>query len=476
MTYPIEPGPALARYAALMAAVCLVASWAHAETSDKDKKPLFDTWYVKGEGGVYRLTLRKDRTYELAGPGGTVGGRINASDKELAIFKTGLRRHFEYRVDEDTLRLERTDKDEVRSGDLVGDLPPVENRGKATYYTESKWRKLGNSVEIGAKPVEGEPTPAGNAEAPASEAPASVLGTFTFTDGKGGRHRLAFAKGGTFEYQPPGDRKATGTYQYVNGELTLDSGFHTRQLNVAYSEDGLRLARRMPIDLLKLADPLGEMPPQESGAILWAGEAAAPAQSEQPAQPKVAEPPPPVDITKPPEPKAPESVAQPPEPKETVPEPKAPTPPEEPKEVAEPAPPTPPAPPKVTEPPAPPRTAEPATPPKVAEPAAAAQGLAALAGSYSYKPNPLVTERLELAADGAFAYRNSDGAEVKGKAGLEGATLTLTAGDVVRTFAVKASASALTLTRARDERPKLTNDLATMSPSVLTSAQYEKQK
>ncbi|MCK6470331.1 MAG: hypothetical protein L6R28_01180 [Planctomycetes bacterium] len=474
MRYPIDSSRAPARYAALLAAVCLAASWAHAETSDKDKKPLFDTWYVKGEAGVYRLTLRKDRTYELAGPGGTVGGRFNASDKELAIFKTGLRRHFEFKVDEDTLRLERTDKDQARSGDMVGELPPIENRGKATYYTESKWRKLGNSVEIGAKPDAGEAAPDGHAAAPAGDAPASVLGTFTFTDGKGGRHRLAFAKGGTFEYQPPGDRKATGTYQYVNGELTLDSGFHTRQLNVAYSEDGLRLSRRMPIDLLKLADPLGEMPPQESSAILWAGEAAAPEQPVQPEQPKVAEPPPPpVAITKPPEPKAPESVAQPPEPKETVSEPKAPTPPEEPKEVAEPAPPTPP------ESPAPPKTNEPLEPPKATEPAtpgAAAQGLAALAGSYSYKPNPLVTERLELAADGAFAYRNSDGAEVKGKAGLEGTILTLTAGDVVRTFTIKASAGALTLTRAKDERPKLTNDLATMSPSVLASAQYEKQK
>lgn len=468
MTFPIDSGRAAgAVRAALLAAVFLAAAYAHAENSDKDKKPLFGIWYIKGENGVYRLTLRRDRTYELAGPGGAVGGRINASDKELAIFKTGFRRHFEYHVDEDSLRLERTDKDQVRSGDLVGELPPVDDHGKATYYTESKWRKLGNSVEIGAKPVEGEPAPAGQAAPPASEAPASVVGTFTFTDGKGGRHRLTFAKGGTFEYQPPGDRKATGTYQYVNGELTLDSGFHTRQLNVAYSEDGLSLSRRMPIDLLKLADPLGEMPPQESNAILWAGEAAAPAQPKVDAPPP---PPPPVAITQPPEPKAPEPVAPPQEPKDPLPEPKAPAPLEEPKEVAEPPVPVPP---KVAEPPAapePPKAAEPATP------APSAQGLAGLAGSYSYKPNPLVTERLELAAEGSFTYRNSDGAEVKGKASLEGTSLTLTSGEVVRTFTVKAASGALTLTRAKDERPKLTNDLATMSPSVLTTAQYEKQK
>lgn len=462
------------RAAALLVALCLAAC-VYAENSDKDKKPLFETWFVKGDAGVYRLILRRDRTYELAGPGGTVGGRFNASDKELAIFKTGFRRHFEYRVDEDSLRLERTDKDQVRSGDIVGELPPVENRGKATFYTESKWRKLGNSVEIGAPPAQDDPPAAGTAPAPASEAPASVVGAFTFTDGKGGHHRLTFVKGGTFEYQPPGDRKATGTFQYVNGELTLDSGFHTRQLNVAYSEDGLSLSRRMPIDLLKLADPLGEMPPQESNATLWAGEAAAPVQA---APPKVDEPPAPtpVAVTQPPEPKAPEPVPQPPEPKGSVTEPAVPAPIEEPKEVAEPK-----VPAEVKEPPppAPPeKTPEPAVPPKVDEPlapASNAQGLATLAGAYSYKPNPLVTERLELAADGTFAYRNSDGAEVKGKASLEGTTLKLTAGEVVRTFTFKAASGVLTLTRAKDERPKLTNDLATMSPSVLTSAQYEKQ-
>ncbi|MCZ7644574.1 MAG: hypothetical protein M5U26_04700 [Planctomycetota bacterium] len=146
--------------------------------------------------------------------------------------------------------------------------------------------------------------------------------------------------------------------------------------------------------------------------------------------------------------------------------------------------------PEPAEPPPPkpePRPAEPPPTPKVPQPAPdpdppleqpkppkPVASLEQLAGSFQYKPNPLVTEKLVLKADGSFEYRDSNGAQVAGQAAFEGGVLKLQAGEVVRQLSAKLEGGALVLTRTSGDRPKILNDLATMSPSVLETARYEK--
>jgi hypothetical protein len=106
---------------------------------------------------------------------------------------------------------------------------------------------------------------------------------------------------------------------------------------------------------------------------------------------------------------------------------------------------------------------------------AAVKALEDLAGAYSYRPNPLVTENWILRADGTFDYTDSNGAKVSGSAKLEGGVLKLKSGEVERSFSAALNGNVLVLSRTNDDNPKITNDLATMSPSVLKEAKYEKK-
>ena len=56
-----------------------------------------------------------------------------------------------------------------------------------------------------------------------------------------------------------------------------------------------------------------------------------------------------------------------------------------------------------------------------------------------------------------------------------GGVLTLTSGEVVRVFTLLQGGAALTLTCAPNDKPKFANALASMSPTVLKTAQYSKQ-
>jgi hypothetical protein len=53
--------------------------------------------------------------------------------------------------------------------------------------------------------------------------------------------------------------------------------------------------------------------------------------------------------------------------------------------------------------------------------------------------------------------------------------LTITSGEVVRKFSGSFDGKTLTLNCAPDDAPKFKNDMASMSPTVLKTAKYERQ-
>ena len=446
---------------------------ATARGEDKDKRRLFNTFFLGGERVTYMLTLNADRTYELYGPDGQrATGKFNPSDKEVAIFYTGGMRHFTYDFEGNDVVFDPTKKDQPRGGDLLGSMPPIGQDQKVTFTCIANWKKKGRSTDPpgGAKPVTTpavtapDTTPAVAAPAttpavpvpPAAQVPAQIAGAYSFTDAQGRNATLRLRDGGTFDYTAPDGQKTGGNYLYVNGELSLDSGFWRRHLSVTGGADSLQFSRR-DTDVPKLGDPLGEMAPVERVPVTWKrqGEAGIAAGPLRPLEPppattpevKVQPPPTPTVTVTPPAVTTPE----PPKPVVTTPEPPKPV-------VTTPEPPKP-----AVEPPAP--------------APGAARALADLAGSYTHKPNPLVSESWVLQADGKFQYKDSNGADISGAAQLNGDVLKLQSGDVVRNFIVSpGEGGALLLSRAADDNPRILNDLASMSPSVLKSAKYEKQK
>jgi hypothetical protein len=443
-------------------ALSLIAA-AHGE--DKDKRRLFNTFFLNGERVTYMLTLNADRTYELYGPDGQrATGKYVPSDKEVAILYAGGMRHFAYDFEGSDVVFDPTKKDQPRGGDLLGSMPPVGQDSKATFVSIANWKKKGRPTDPpgGATPAT---TPALTAPVTtpavaAAPVPAQIAGAYSFTDAQGRVAMLRLRDGGTFDYTAADGQKTGGNYLYVNGELSLDSGFWRRHLSVAGGADGLQFSRR-DTDVPKLGDPLGEMVPVERVPVAWkrqgeAGIAAGPLRPLEPLPPTPATPPAEVTVQPPVV-----TVPEPPKPVVTVPEPTKPviTVPEPPKPVV-----------TIPEPPKP--VAEPAVPAP-----GAGQTLAELAGTYTCKPNPLVLETWVLQADGKFQYKDSNGADVSGTAQLNGDVLKLQSGEVVRHFIVSpGEGGAVLLSRAADDNPRILNDLASMSPSVLKSAKYEKQK
>jgi len=99
-----------------------------------------------------------------------------------------------------------------------------------------------------------------------------------------------------------------------------------------------------------------------------------------------------------------------------------------------------------------------------------------MAGIYMHQPNPLVSETWVLAKDGTFVYRDSNGAKVNGTVTLKDGVVRLQAGEVVRHFSVAIEKDGtLTFSRTENDAPRILNDLASMSPSVLKSAKYQKK-
>jgi len=99
----------------------------------------------------------------------------------------------------------------------------------------------------------------------------------------------------------------------------------------------------------------------------------------------------------------------------------------------------------------------------------------ALLGTYVHKPNPFIAETITINPDGTFNYKDSNGASAGGVFSLVGDTLTITSGEVIRKFRTTLAGKTLTLNCAPDDAPKFKNDMASMSPTVLKVANYEKQ-
>ena len=491
------------------------APWSgQAPGEDDDKSRLFNTFYSSGEEESWVLILRQDRSFEISSPDGTrSSGTFHASDKEIGIAS----RHLAYKFDGTNVVFLPSKKD-APGNDLAGRMPP-QGKEKATYLSLQNWKKLGKAPRAPVPGKEPKPTvPAMPEPLPAAPGvrPATIAGSYAMQDAQARTHTLRLAESGTFEYAAPDARKASGTFACLDGELTLDSGFHRRHMALTLDPLGLQVSRR-DTDPLKPGDCLGEMPHQDRSTVLWKKE---PAQSSGEQVPPPAKPPlePRPPLAPDPRPQNPPLVSCNP-----------PTPNAEPPasathaqravelfkagdkagaaeaytlaaEAAERAgnleeakrfrqnafalremkpPPVPPVAPVAPVAPVSPPTPKPLPPvavPPVEKPPAPARTLAEIAGAYSYRPNPLVTESWTLQADGAFEYADSNGAKIAGTAQWEGDVLSLRSGEVVRRFSVATDGGALILTRVADDNPKITNDLATMSPSVLKSAKYEKKK
>ncbi|MCW8129085.1 MAG: hypothetical protein KIS92_01760 [Planctomycetota bacterium] len=435
------------RLGALAALLLGLSAGAFAE--DKDKARLFNTFFLEGDSVTWYLVFRADRSFEIISPDGRKAtGQFVASDKEIYI----AGRHFQYKFQSSDVTFTPTEKDGAGAG-ILSELPPRDRSQKAKFYSAQSWQKMGRDAtppKVVAEPPK-EPERQPQPPAPLPENPviaaqvqarpvaaAKVAGGYAYADPQQREHRLSLTEGGTFEYQGPDGRKANGTYVYLNGEITLDSGFHRRHFDLAETPGGVLMTRR-DTDVLKPGDPLGEMPPQERVSLTYRKrENAAP-------PPVVAPVPDPVTTEVKPIPPAPLPVVQPEE---------------------KPAPKPPEAVGKVPE----------AEKPKPPEPAAnAPASLEAMAGSYVFRPNPLVTETWVLKAGGTFDYSDSNGAKVSGTAALDRGVLHLKAGEVERSFKVSVQGNLLVLTRTNEDNPKITNDLSTMSPSASPEAKYEKR-
>jgi hypothetical protein len=437
------------------------------EEKDKDKRRLFNTFFLDGDRVTYVLTLREDRTFELFAPDGqSVRGTFIASDKAIAFpFKGGLR-HFEYDFDGKDVKLQPTKQDRPQAGVLLGSLPPIGADSKVIFVCLQNWQQRGlptapnrpANVALTTPattpvpptvPIVPPVTPAVPVVKPAEPqiatagqtGPKEVTGTYSWVDDKGRAAVLRLREGGTFDYISPDGHRDGGTYLYVNGELNLDSGFWRRHFLVAEAANGLSFTRR-ETDVPKLGDGLGEMAPAQ-GAAIWSK-----------VNDAVAVPPAPVTPIQPLPQQPAVPVATQPVLPVTPPVPVVPVPATQPKPVPAPE---------------PAQTAP-------AAPQAKPTDLAQLIGSYTHRPNPLVSETWTLAQGGQFEYRDSNGAKVSGTATLNGDLLKLQSGEVVRLFSVGIEdTGALVFTRVAEDAPRILNDLASMSPSVLKSARYDKK-
>ncbi|MBI3831942.1 MAG: hypothetical protein HY291_20640, partial [Planctomycetes bacterium] len=119
--------------AAILGVVVLAGG--HANADDYDKLPLFNTFYLPGQGGSYALSLRQDRTFTLTDPRGTtVCGTLVASDDELALISSAGNRHFAYRFDSaGDVVFEPTKKDTPNGATVIGRMAPVGRNNEALF-------------------------------------------------------------------------------------------------------------------------------------------------------------------------------------------------------------------------------------------------------------------------------------------------------------------------------------------------------
>jgi len=428
--------------------------------SDEERAKLYNTWYLDGERITLVLIVHPDRTFDFYGPGNAhVGGKVRATSEDVSLTAGGVKRAFHWDIKNHDLRLRCRDDDQTAKGDLLGEMPPA--KGQGLYICEANWKKSGKPVF--KAPPAGDRTavapvappkvvaPETNVQAPAIKAQAStadLAGTY-YLQGAAGEC-LVITADGCFGYVPAKGDAQNGSLLRTDDELTFVGTSHRRQFAVRTVPTGIELTRRAT-DVIKPTDVLGRMPPQERDPVVWV---------KKKVDTTAAQPQPPVGTD------APKTAPQPVAPPPVAPTPVAPPPVTPPAPAVQPPPVTPPAPPPV----APPATETPAQP--AATPVKSVQ---AMVGTFVHKPNPFLSETLEVKDDGSFTYKDSNGATASGKATFEDDVLVLTAGEVVRRFTASMEGARLTLKCAKDDAPKFKNDLASMSPTVLKVARYDKK-
>jgi hypothetical protein len=265
---------------------------------DKEKKGLFDTFFLDGPAPTWIVTFRNDRTFDLVGPDGRAwSGTLKASQDEISLRIDETRRHFAYKLKRDNLEWQATDKDTPDPATTLGQLPPLTVKTPTLFINKNDWIKLGRAVSLvrTGLPVAAAETNAandpGNTEAAKHttatdrsdlKPPEQVAGQAYYLQDAQGVHRLRF-EAEAFHYQSPTDATLTGTYFYFNGELSLQSETHARSLELLQDTHGIQMRRRVT-DVLKDGDLLGGMPPQANRLVArWSsGTPAAQTNSEEP--------------------------------------------------------------------------------------------------------------------------------------------------------------------------------------------------
>jgi len=144
--------PSLMAVALCLAALSLTSL---AGASDRDKRPLFNTFYLPAAGGAYTLSLGQDRTFRLTGPCHTVvTGTFNASDREIGLLSGAAVRHFAYCFDGGgNLVLSPTKKDAPCQEDILASMAPVGRGNSATFIAACNYSAPVRGPQAWAPPV-----------------------------------------------------------------------------------------------------------------------------------------------------------------------------------------------------------------------------------------------------------------------------------------------------------------------------------
>jgi len=400
---------------------------------DDDKARLFNTFYLDGTSITYVLILREDKTFELYAPDGArTSGSVRASTEHVTLISGDVKRFFHFDNRDADLKLGRRDTDKLVKGHLLGTMPPTTD-ARALFVSEENWRRKGNPVlTIGpATPRVLLPRPAATAPEGPLSAPADfrdLAGGYNAGEGKL-IELLTLFNDGRFDYVAADGTRAKGTVLRVDDELTFVGTGHRRHLSFKATASGLEFKRRAT-DTLKTSDPLGRMAPQAKTVFWYRDAPLAPvAPVATPVEPRVATVEPPRNT--------PPTTVQPVTPIER------------------------------------PLPIEPRVEPRAA--GVAVQEIHAAIGTYVHKPNPFISETLAITADGAFSYKDSNASAAAGIVTFEQDVMVLTSGEVIRRLRASMEGNTLILAVDKSDAPKFKNDLATMSPTVLKTAKYEKK-
>lgn len=485
----------MVKAAVLFVLAAMIAAPSPAGASDKNKRRLYQIFFLPVNKDAYTLIIRRDKTFILAAPDGRkCSGRIQVSDKYLTLRqvtngRVAAQRYFRYRLKrpkgfrQKNLQLSRRPDSRENAVGLLGEIPPNGLTPRAVFICKRNWLENGQALPrsfshasaletpkttASARETAGGETPRAPAppatttsavapppgtRKPRPPAPAftSWMGTYVcplaegLDTAKGHTATLRLQPDGTFHWLIPNGRNVVGVYFLRPGELVLEAGTCVRRFLVKKTETGL-VVERSDTDVPKSGDLLGEIPPLDRKPLPWR-RAGSESRRENTSVAPVASTPVPAKKT------GPVSTSTP-QPPKTVPAAEIQT--------------------KTTKPTNPVTKSTPkATPTPPTPPTRSAANLSDFAGNYILRVNPLAWEKLALRKNGTFTYSDSNEAKVTGTVTLlKDGRLHFQAGKVKRIFGARRKKGALILTRDAEDNPDLFNDLAAMSPTVFKNATY----